>query len=487
MPAIGQRRYSNLDWAVVWDSTSDRQTYLRHVDLTINDDRIVAIESHRERPDASEWIDGRGLMALPGLINLHAHPSVEPLYRGIREDHGVPEHYMSGLFERSQAYWPDEDGMLCAAEAGLSELLLSGVTTVLDISFPFRGWLDVLARSGIRAYVAPAYASASWDLTEPHTIRYRWQDDHGRASFLAALELVDAAMQHPCGRLSGTVSPAQIDTCTEALLRDSSAAARERAIPFTVHASQSVNEFLEMTRRHGITPIQFAARLGLLGERSILGHALFLDEHSWVRWHSRDDVRLLGETGSAVAHCPTTFARYGQGLEDLGRYRRAGVTVGLGTDVAPHNMIEEMRLAAIMARVGARDIRAAGTGDVFEAATLGGARALGRRDLGRLAPGAKADFVLVDLSHPFMRPARDPLRSLVFGAADRAVRDVFVDGRQVVRDGKVTGIDLPHALERLDEAQHRMERATPSLDPRGRPSLRITPLSLPQADAAVAP
>jgi len=480
---MGLRRYSNLDWAVAWDSTSDRQTYLRHADLTVDADRIVALEPHRERSDAAEWIDGRGLMALPGLIDLHAHPSLEPLFRGIREDHGVPEHYMSGLFERSQAYWPDEDAMLCAAEAGLSELLLSGVTTVLDISFPFRGWLDVLARSGIRAYAAPAYASASWNLTEPHAIGYRWHEDGGRASFLAALELVDAAMQHPCGRLLGAVSPAQIDTCTEALLRDSYAAARERAIPFTVHASQSVNEFLEMTRRHGVTPIQFAARLGLLGERSILGHALFVDEHSWVRWHTRDDIHLLGETGSAVAHCPSTFARYGQGLEDLGRYRRAGVTVGFGTDVAPHNMIEEMRLAAIMARVGARDVRSAATGDVFEAATLGGARALGRGDLGRLAPGAKADFVLVDLSHPFMRPARDPLRSLVFGAADRAVRDVFVDGRPVVRDGKVIGIDLPHALDRLDEAQQRMERSTPSHDPRGRSSLRITPLSLPKAGA----
>ena len=110
--------------------------------------------------------------------------------------------------------------------------------------------------------------------------------------------------------------------------------------------------------------------------------------------------------------------------------------MGLGTDVAPHNLVEEMRLAIILARVMAGSIRTADTGEMFRAATAGGAAALGRDDLGRLAPGARADIVLVDLDHPAMRPARDPLRTFVFEAADRAVRDVFVDGRPVVENGE---------------------------------------------------
>ena len=128
-------------------------------------------------------------------------------------------------------------------------------------------------------------------------------------------------------------------------------------------------------------------------------------------------------------------------MENFGDYLRAGVVMGLGTDCAPHNLVEEMRKAAVLARIAARDIAAVTTADLFHAATVGGATALMRDDIGRLAPGMKADLVLLDLDCPQMRPARDPLRSFVYHAADRAVRDVFVDGRQVVADRRVLTLD----------------------------------------------
>ena len=123
-----------------------------------------------------------------------------------------------------------------------------------------------------------------------------------------------------------------------------------------MHCAQSGNEFNEMVSRHGKTPVQFAHDLGILAARTILGHAIFIDEHSWVQWHSHADLQILAKTRTSIAHCPSPFARYGQTLEDFGRYRRAGVNIGLGTDVAPHNLIEEMRLAVVLARVAARDI-----------------------------------------------------------------------------------------------------------------------------------
>jgi cytosine/adenosine deaminase-related metal-dependent hydrolase len=166
-------------------------------------------------------------------------------------------------------------------------------------------------------------------------------------------------------------------------------------------------------------------------------------------------------------------------LEDFGRYRRAGVNIGLGTDVAPHNLIEEMRLAAILARVSAEDITTTSTAEIFHAATVGGAQALGRNDIGRLAVGAKADLVLVDLANPWMRPARDPLRSLVYTAADRAVAAVYVDGTQVVDRGAVLTLRHADALAALTEAQARMEAAVPQHDWAGRRSADLNPLSLP--------
>ena len=274
----------------------------------------------------------------------------------------------------------------------------------------------------------------------------------------------------------------QIENCTAELLRDSHDAARERGIPFTVHIAQSVIEVQEMIRRHGKTPVQWAHEIGILGPDTILGHALFLDTHSWIRWWTKTDLALIAETGSSVAHCPTPFARYGQIMENFGDYLRAGVNMGLGTDTTPHNLVEEMRKAAIFARIAARDVATVTTADLLHAATVGGAKALRREDLGRIAPGKKADLVVVDLTVPHMMPARDPLRSFVYHAADRAVRDVFVDGRQVVGEGKVLTLDQATAGERLAEAQRRMLAAAPSRDYRSRTAEEIVPLSLPLAN-----
>src|SRR5215471_2350147 len=451
----------NADWVVAWDGSAGRHAYLRGGDVAFADGALTFV-GRGYRGAADEIVEGRGLMVMPGLIDVHSHPNLEASYRGIREEHGVPEMYMSGLFERATAFWPDDQGKLACAEAAYCELLLSGVTTLVDISGDYPGWVELIARSGLRGVLAPTYASARWVVRRPHLLEYEWNEPAARQKFDAALALCAELGKHPSGRLSGMVAPAQIDTCAEDLLRDSIAAAHERGLPFTIHCAQAVGEFYEMVRRHGITPVQWAHQVGLTGPGTILGHAMFVDEHSWLHWWSRKDVGLLAETGTSVAHCPTPFARYGQTLEDFGKYRRAGVNMGIGTDTVPQNMLEEMRWATVLARIAAEDIRTSEMADVFHAATAGGARAILRDDLGRLAPGARADLVLVDLAEPWMMPARDPLRSLVFHAADRAVRDVWVDGQQVVAGGRVLTLDRAGALARLTAAQARMEAMVPS-------------------------
>jgi 5-methylthioadenosine/S-adenosylhomocysteine deaminase len=472
----------NADWVIAWDEAAQQHIYRRGIDLAFTDDRIVLLGKGFAGA-ADHVIDGAGLMVMPGLIDIHSHPHHEPLYRGIREEHGVANMHMTGLYERGQAFAaPDVESRAAGAEFAYCELLLSGVTSLVDISAPWDGWIDLFAKSGMRGFLAPGYASARWYLENDLGPSYDWDEQRGRAGFATALAVIDAALAHPCGRLSGVVSPMQIDTCSEELLRDSREAARDRNLPFTTHVSQSVNEVREMIRRHGMTPIQWAHRLDLLGPGAILGHALFLDSHSWVRWHSKTDLAILGDTGTAVAHCPTPFARYGQIMEHFGDYLRAGAVMGLGTDCAPHNLIEEMRKASVLARIAARDIHAVGIGDFLHAATAGGATALLRDDIGRLAPGKKADLVLVDLTCPQMQPPRDPLRSLIYHAADRAVREVFVDGRQVVADRRVLTLDQTAAAERLRAAQARMETAAPQRDYRHRLAEEIAPLSLPVAE-----
>ncbi|MGL4437960.1 MAG: amidohydrolase family protein, partial [Bosea sp. (in: a-proteobacteria)] len=160
-------------------------------------------------------------------------------------------------------------------------------------------------------------------------------------------------------------------------------------------------------------------------------------------------------------------------------YRRAGVNVGLGTDSYPFNMLEEMRESLICSRVTAGTVFDLDTATLYDVATTGGARALGRDDIGRIAVGAKADLVLVDLSVPNMQPVYDPLRNLIHCAADRAVRDVFVDGHNIVRNGKVMTLDVEGAVRQLQDAQKRACRAAEQADPQRRSLTRLAPLSLP--------
>jgi 5-methylthioadenosine/S-adenosylhomocysteine deaminase len=471
----------NVAWAVVRDGSASRHVYRRDVDLFLKDGRIVEITPAGARPpQANEPVlDGTGMLALPGLVNIHSHPTTEPGYRGVREDHGVPEQQMTGLIERLQAFRLGEDGRSAAAEMSYSEMLRAGTTTACDVTVPFDGWLETMVRSGMRFYAGPTFASARWGMAAQQTVTWKWDEGGGLKAFENAKAVMAEAEAHNSGRLDAMVFPAQIDTVTPELFAAGRRHADETGRPFSTHIGQSVVEVREMIRRHGVTPVQWAAAQGLMKPGTILAHCILLDEHPQIGWHTHKDLDLIAEAGAAVAHCPQPFARYGLAMDHVGRYRARGVTVGLGTDCAPHNLIEEMRLAIVAGRLMSEDIASLDTGGAFEAATIGGAKALGRDDIGMLAPGMAADIVLVDLAHPLMQPARDPLRSFVFHAADRAVRTVLVNGEVVLQDGAPVHLDPAAATERLAEAQARMLEDSVRHDYAGRKADQISPLSLP--------
>jgi cytosine/adenosine deaminase-related metal-dependent hydrolase len=323
------------------------------------------------------------------------------------------------------------------------------------------------------------FRSAAWFTGTGQETQYEWAPDLGEAAFAEAAAVMAAAERHPSGRLSAMVSPAQVDTCTPELLQRSAALARDTGRPLHTHAAQSYAEFAGMTRRHDMTPIAWLHRLGFLGPRTILGHAVFTDEHPWLVWPRRDDLRLLAESGTAVAHCPTVFLRDGTLLHDLGSYMDAGIRIAIGTDTHPQNLLEEMRSAELLARAAAGTRHRCDTARVFHAATIAAAEVLGRDDLGRLAAGARADIVCCTLDHPAMQPLRDPLRNLVHVAAERVVRDVWVDGRQVVADGRVLTIDQQAAARALQGEQDRLAAAVARHDPEGATIDDLMPLALP--------
>lgn len=476
-------------WLIGWDPHGECHQYHQNVDLAFTDDRIEYIGPAYDKPVETE-IDGRTLLVMPGMVDIHTHLGNAPGRKGMFEEAGNPYLLGSSWYEVMVLLHADDEGRKAATQYALCELALSGVTSVMDWSAPYEGWLDDFAASGLRVWVAPGFESASVNVRNARYIEYHWDEKSGFTGLDAALGFIDQARRHPSGRLSGVVAPHGLEMCTEDLLRASVAAARDAGYPFQVHLGESIREFYEMTRRHGCSGVQWADKIGLLGPMSAIGHGLFLDHHPSIEWPTSRDLDVLTDSGTTVAHSPTVFARLGQAMHTLGDYLQRGIHIGMGTDVLPHNMLEEIRTAVVLGRVlskadsgiptdPALDTFSLGVNEVFSAATLGGARFLGRSDIGRLSPGAKADIVLVDLDHPLMRPVWDPLRSLVYSAAERAVRDVYVDGRLVVHDHQMVNFDMNETAREVQLSQARIATQVSVRDDRKRTAEEVSALSLP--------
>jgi cytosine/adenosine deaminase-related metal-dependent hydrolase len=273
-------------------------------------------------------------------------------------------------------------------------------------------------------------------------------------------------------------APAQVDTCTGDLLREAKRLAREAGRPYQVHTAQSVVEFHEMLARHGKTPIAWLRDLGVLDPGTILGHALIIGGSSWTNYPA-GDVRIMAETGCSVAHAVWVFARRGVAMESFARYRAAGINLSLGTDTNPQSVIEAMRWAAVVSKLVERSTEATTAAHVFDAATLGGARALGRDDLGRIAPGARADLVLWRARSWRMTPLRDPVKNLVYNATDEDVDRVWVNGRLVVDGGRVLAADEAATLEALQAGGERMWPRMAGADWAGRGVDDLSPQTYP--------
>lgn len=470
-------RIRNADVVIAYDSTSDDHVYRRNLDVVFDNSGILHVGEGFTGKVTLE-LDGKGFMVMPGLVDIHSHPSSEPGNKGMTDEVGTPKLYNSSLYEFLWLFRADAEGIPHLNHVAWSELAMSGVTTLVDLSFPSEGWLERAAASGLRMVMAPMYRNGRWFTRNGYTVEYELDDAAGRRAMEEAFRIIDAALAHDSRRLSGLACPAQIDTCTEELFRASIAAAAERGIPIQTHAGQSISEFHEMVRRSGLSPVQWLDSVGFLGPNASIAHAIFLDDHPWTRWPTSTDLARIAETRTSVAHCPTVFGRRGVTLRDLGRYLKAGVNVGIGTDTFPHNMLEELRNAGTYARITGESHAVVTTGQIFRAATLGGAKLLGRSDIGRIEKGAQADLVMVNLTHPMMRPTRDPLRSLVNAAAERAVTHVFVQSRQIVADGKVLTMDYHAASEGLEAAQQRALAKASSLDWAGRSVDELSPPSL---------
>ncbi|MCA0401913.1 MAG: amidohydrolase family protein [Proteobacteria bacterium] len=466
--------FRNCDWLVAWDAKAKTHVYLRDADFVIRGKDIVHVGKNYAG-GADVEVDARDMMIMPGFVDIHSHPGHEPGWKGMLEELGSPRLGQSSLYEFMPVFNIAPEYARPSLRVAASELLKSGVTTICDLGRPRESWADDYAETGIRAVLWGMFRSGPWKTRNGHTVEYDLDPKAGDKALLDAIAIADKASKHPSGRITGFIGPSQIDTCTEGQIRDALDAARERGQPIQIHAAQSMIEFQEIMKRYGATPIEWLEKIGALGPDTIIGHGIFLNDHPWLHWPHANDFERLRDSGAGVAHCPVVFARRGIALNTLSRYMKAGIRCGIGTDSFPHNMLDELRMACYAGRIIAGSFTAATTRDAFTAATSMGADMIRRPDLGRLAPGAKADFSIVDMRNPYMQPDYEPIRSLVYSANDRAIRDVYVDGRQVVRDGKVLDFDISEDIELLRRAQKEAIDNAPNVDWAGRRMDQLSP------------
>jgi 5-methylthioadenosine/S-adenosylhomocysteine deaminase len=460
-------------WVVAFQEGEHR--ILRDGCVVVDEDRITYVGSTYAEP-VDRYVDLPDRIVTPGFINTHAHLDESPIDKSVQEDVGNRQFWLTGLVEilPTEMNGLDQEGARACLDYSLVELARTGTTTVLQMGGIEEYAADAIEASGLRGYVAPMYRSGRWFTPDGKRVEYAWDADDGRPGLESAIAFVERLRGRADGRVQGFLAPAQVDTCSEGLLRDSRAAADDLAVPISLHASQAVFEFQEMTRRHGRTPVEWLADIAFLGPRTVLGHAVFTAGNSWVNF-AGDDLSLLAESGTSVSYNAWCFIRRGLVMESFPAYVDAGINMCLGTDTAPQSMIESLRWTAIAGKVAARRTDVSTAREVFDAATINAANLLGRPDLGRIAPGAKADLLFWRADGFTMTPMRDPIRNLVYYAHPTDLADVLVDGRPVVEDGHVLGADVADVVRRVQAAGERMWSQWPEGDWAGRTLDRVAP------------
>jgi cytosine/adenosine deaminase-related metal-dependent hydrolase len=471
----------DASWVVGFDGTGHQ--LLRDACVVYEDDRVIAV-GQEFAGQVDRTIDARGMLAMPGLINCHLHLGSNAPHTFFL-DHTRADYFGANFYSYAVPRRAGVDPRAAnrtdvESLFGLWSAIRGGATTVLDIGT--RNAPDLVrlvGEIGARVYVGPPFKSFSYVYDERGHLQFDPDTASGSAGLQRALDFAAQFDGAHDGRVRCMLYPAQLDTCSVELLKEARAAATANGLRISLHAAMNMVEFHKILGEHGQTPLELLDAIGFLGPDVLLGHCVFHTGHSWAHYPYIDDLRILADSGASVAHAPYKYAKMGVMLESLERYRQMGINVALGTDTFPQDLISEMRLAGLMCRFAESSFRVGSARDVFDAATLGGARALGRDDLGRLAVGSKADLVLVDLRAMHYGAVRDPIKSLVECGSASDIDTVVVDGRTLIEGGQAVGVDEARLLAAVQESGERAWASAADWHRSGATVDEISPMSYP--------
>ncbi len=477
---------TKLQGGIVVAFDGQSHVLLREGVVVWEDDRITFVGKEFSAP-VDRTILASDRLIIPGLINMHWHAGVRANWR-LTSDHGDPQFFGAGFpntdaGRRGVSYPISEAEADTGATLNVLELLSGGCTTLVEVGAPailVKHLASQAERFGVRGYVGPGYRSANYNRDAEGVIQYDWDEEAGRKGLDAACQFITEYDGKAEGRIRGMLFPLQVDTCSRELLQATANAAQELRVPVQIHTGQNLMEFHQTLRKYRRTPVEVLAEAGLLGPRMTLGHCIMVSGHPQAHYPDGHDLELVASAHAHVAHCPVSIGRRGMHLHHLSGYLARGINVGLGTDIYPFDLIREMRAAGLLCKVAAESPMSGTAREGFTAATIGGATALGRDDLGRLCPGAKADLCIVSQRAVHYGVIRDPMRSPVDCGVASDVETVIVDGRIVMENRRVRG--APPIGQLLAEAQHFAEAywsAYPQLDWNGRTADEAFPNAFP--------
>ena len=413
--------------------------------VLIDGPEIVAIGTKDDPlPQADEVIDLAGHVVLPGLVNTHHH-MVQSLTRA------TPAGQDAELFGWLKAHYPiwanlTPEMIHVSAKTAMSELVLSGCTTSSDHLYIYPNGarleeaIEAAREVGIRFHAARGAMSVGVSKGGLPPDRVVEEEP----AILKEMQRLVETWHDPrrFAMLRVVIAPCSPFTVSEDLMRESAKLARAYGVSMHTHLAENDNDISYSLEVFGKEPVDYAESLGWLGPDVWHAHCVKLDKRA---------IRIFADTGTGVAHCPCSNMRLASGIAPVRAMRNAGVPVGLGVDGSASadagHLLAEARQCMLLQRVGFGPA-AMGAREALEIATRGGARVLGRDDIGQIAPGMAADIVAFDIRGlDFAGAQADPLAALVFCTPPK-VSWSFINGRVVVRDGVLRTLDLPVQVER---------------------------------------
>lgn len=383
---------------------------------------VGTVEAIASAYAAAETIDAAGGVVMPGLVNTHTHAPMV-LYRGLADDLALMDWLEQYIFP-AEARTVTPAFVRAGTRLAALEMIRSGTTTFADMYYFEEEIARVTRDAGLRAVLGQT------------VIGFPVPDAKTPVEGLARAERFIREFAGDDLIVPG-VAPHAMYTLDAETLKAARSLADRLGAPVLVHLAETRTEFDDALRNHGATPTAYLDALGFFGPRTIAAHGVHL---------TAADIALLTARGAAVSHNPESNMKLASGTAPVPALRAAGVPVGIGTDGAASNndldMFEAMRQTALLHKLQSNDPRVLPAREVLEMATREGARALGLgRDTGSLEPGKRADVIVVSMSHPRQTPMYDPLSHLVYVTRGDDVRTTIVNGRVLMRDGRVLTLD----------------------------------------------